>query len=186
MIYDTTPAAENISPCAVADRPAPRLRGMTADASDGRAPRAAGTHHLPAVVRALRDRLTPAQLRAAAILAGGAAGAVTRAAVAKAFPVQAGAWPWATFAVNVTGAFILAWATTRLAETVAPTRYWRPLVGTGFCGALTTFSTFQVETIRLARDGHGALGLTYATVSMAVGLAAAIAATVVARRHRYG
>ncbi len=186
MIYDTTPAAENISPRAVTDRPAPRLRGMTADASDGPAPRAAGAHHLPAVVRALRDRLTPAQLRAAAILAGGAAGAVTRAAVGKAFPVQAGAWPWATFAVNVTGAFVLAWATTRLAETVAPTRSWRPLVGTGFCGALTTFSTFQVETIRLARDGHGALGLTYATVSMAVGLAAAIAATVVARRHRYG
>jgi CrcB protein len=186
MIYETATAAENLWPRRDADRGAPTLRGMTADASDGRAPRAAGTHHLPAIVHALRDRLTPVQLRALAILAGGAAGAVSRAAVGEAIPVHAGAWPWATFAVNVAGAFILAWATTRLAETVAPTRYWRFLVGTGFCGALTTFSTFQVETIRLARDGHAALGLAYATVSMAVGLAAAIAATVLARRHRYG
>jgi fluoride exporter len=186
MISESAPAAENICRRAVGDRRAPRLRGMTAEASDGRARRAAETHHLPAVVRALRDRLAPAQLRAAAILAGGAAGALTRAGVGRAFPVQAGAWPWATFAVNVAGAFVLAWATTRLAEMVAPTRYWRPLVGTGFCGALTTFSTFQVETIRLARDGHEALGLAYASVSMTVGLGAAIAATVVARRHRYG
>jgi fluoride exporter len=159
---------------------------MTADVSDGRAPRAAEAHHLPAVVRALRDRLSPVQLRAVAILTGGAGGAVARAAVGEAFPVPAGAWPWATFAVNVAGAFVLGWVTTRLSETAAPTRYWRPLVGTGFCGALTTFSTFQVETIRLARDGHAALGFAYAAVSMAVGLAAAVAATVVARRHRYG
>jgi fluoride exporter len=147
---------------------------------------AAGTHHLPATVRALRDRFTPVQLRAAAILAGGAAGALARAGVGKAIPVEAGAWPWATFAVNVAGAAILAWLTTRLAETVAPSRYWRPLLGTGLCGALTTFSTFQVETIRLARDGHAAVGFAYATASMTAGMAAAIGATVIARRHRYG
>jgi fluoride exporter len=69
---------------------------------------------------------------------------------------------------------------------VPPTRYWRLLVGTGFCGALTTFSTFQVETIRLARDGYGGLALSYAIASIAAGMAAAVGATVLARRHRYG
>ena len=164
----------------------PRLRAVTADASDGRRPRTAAHHYVPPVVRVLRDRFSVTQLRVAAILGGGAVGALTRAGVGRAIPVTAGAWPWATFSVNIAGAFVLAWITTRLAEMVAPTRYWRLLVGTGFCGALTTFSTFQVETINLARDGHAALGFAYAAVSMAVGLAAAIGATLLARRHRYG
>src|SRR4029077_19598152 len=90
-----------------------------------------------------------------------------RAAVAEALPRASGGWPWATFSVNLVGALLLAWLTTRLNEVVAPTRYWRLLLGTGFCGALTTFSTFQVETIRLAHDGHAELGFPYAIASMA-------------------
>jgi CrcB protein len=144
------------------------------------------TEATPASLRRLRERFSAAQLRTASIMAGGAVGAVTRAAVARALPVTAGDWPWATFGVNVAGAFILAWATTRLTEIVAPTRYWRPLLGTGFCGALTTFSTFQVETIRLARDGHPGLALAYATASIAAGMTVAAGASVLARRHRYG
>jgi fluoride exporter len=159
---------------------------VTADAPDRRPSRAAARHDLPALVAVLRDRFSAAQLRVAAVVVGGAVGALARAGVGRAIPVRPGAWPWATFTVNLAGAFVLAWITTRLAEMVAPTRYWRLLVGTGFCGALTTFSTFQVETIRLARDGHPALGFAYAAVSMAIGLAAAIGATVLARRQRYG
>jgi CrcB protein len=141
---------------------------------------------IPPPVRVLRERLTVAQMRTAAILGGGAVGALARAGVGRALPPRPGEWPWATFAVNVAGALVLAWLTTRLSELVAPTRYWRLLLGTGFCGALTTFSTFQVETIRLARDGHGALALGYAGASMAAGIAVAAGATVLARRHRYG
>jgi fluoride exporter len=105
--------------------------------------------------------------------------------VAEEFPHGAGQWPWATFSVNLFGAALLAWLTTRLSEMVAPTRYWRLLLGTGFCGALTTFSTLQVETIRLADDGHAAMALSYAAASIAAGMAVAIVATVVARRRRY-
>jgi CrcB protein len=53
--------------------------------------------------------------------------------------------------VNLLGAFILGWLLTRLAERTAPSRYWRFLVGTGFCGAVTTFSTFQIETFSSPR-----------------------------------
>lgn len=121
-----------------------------------------------------------------AILAGGAAGALARAGVGEALPTASGAWPWATFSVNLLGTLLLAWLTTRLTEVAAPTRYWRPLLGTGVCGALTTFSTFQVETIALANDGHVAMAAGYAAASLAGGIALAVGATVVARRRRYG
>lgn len=129
--------------------------------------------------------MSTARLRALSILAGGAVGALARAGVAEALPHTTGEWPWATFGVNLAGAALLAWLTTRLAEMVAPTRYWRLLIGTGFCGALTTFSTFQVEIIQLADDGHGALAVAYLAASLAAGMALAAAATVAARRRRY-
>jgi CrcB protein len=129
--------------------------------------------------------VSAARLRVLAILAGGAAGALARAGTAEALPHAAGAWPWSTFGVNLAGAALLAWLTTRLAEMVAPTRYWRLLIGTGFCGALTTFSTFQVETIQLADDGHAGLAFAYVAASLTAGMTVAAAATVAARRRRY-
>jgi CrcB protein len=130
--------------------------------------------------------MTLARMRAAAVLAGGAAGALVRGAVAEALPPETGHWPWATFSVNLAGTLLLAWITTRLTEIVAPTRYWRFLLGTGFSGALTTFSTFQVETIALARDGSAGIAVAYAGTSIAVGMVVAAGATVAARRRRYG
>jgi CrcB protein len=135
---------------------------------------------------ALVGRWGVAPVRAAAIMLGGAAGALARAGVAEALPHEAGKWPWATFLVNLAGTVLLAWMTTRLTEMVAPTRFWRFLLGTGVCGALTTFSTVQVETIRLARDSGTALAGSYAFASLAAGMVLAAAATVVARRRRYG
>ena len=127
-----------------------------------------------------------ARLRALAVLAGGALGALARAGAGKALPAHPGEWPWATFAVNLAGTLILAWLTTRLSEMTAPTRYVRFLLGTGFCGALTTFSTFQLETLRLAKDGHAEIAAAYSAASLATGMLLAVAATVAARRRRYG
>jgi len=127
-----------------------------------------------------------AHLRALAVLAGGALGSLARAGTAEAFPTRSGEWPWATFAVNLVGALILGWVTTRLTEMTAPTRYVRFLLGTGFCGAFTTFSTFQVETLRLAKDGHAGVAAGYAVASLAAGMLLVVAATIVARRRRYG
>jgi CrcB protein len=135
---------------------------------------------------AARRGLTVGQLRAIAIMAGGATGTLARAALAEAFPADAGEWPWGTFIANQLGALLLAWIATELSEVVVPTRLWRPLLGTGLCGALTTFSAFQVETIQIARHDRPGLAAAYAAVSIAVGMAFAVAGTVYARRKAYG
>jgi fluoride exporter len=109
----------------------------------------------------------------AAVFCGGFAGAIARAEVAEALPAPAGGWPWATFLVNVAGAFLLGWAVTRLQERLPLSAYRRPLLGTGFCGALTTFSTFQIETLKLIDHGHVPLAVAYLAVSVAAGQAAA-------------
>ena len=77
--------------------------------------------------------------------AGGSLGALARVAIAREFPVHAGSFPWTTFVINVAGCVILAYVATRLLERLPPSTYRRPAIGTGFCGALTTFSTLQVE-----------------------------------------
>jgi CrcB protein len=130
-------------------------------------------------------RLSLGQTRIAAILAGGAAGALARAGLADALPPRSGHWPWATFIVNLLGAFVLGWLLTRLAERTAPSRHWRFLAGTGFCGALTTFSTFEIETFQLVRGGDPLLAVAYAVASITAGMLVAIAAVLIARWGRH-
>jgi CrcB protein len=112
---------------------------------------------------------------AAAVIAGGAIGTLARAGLAEAMPVHPGAWPWATFLANVAGSLILGWI-------VIARQRWRPLVGTGFCGALTTFSTFQVQLVVLGDEGHVPLAALYLAVSVLAGLAAAHAGARLAKR----
>ena len=100
-----------------------------------------------------------------AVFIGGVAGALARAGVADALAPDPGHWPWATLIVNVAGAFVLGW--------VAARSYRRALIGQGFCGALTTFSTFQLELLQMLDHGRAGLALAYAAVSLALGLAAA-------------
>lgn len=111
-------------------------------------------------------------------------GALARAGLGEAVPFDGTGWPWATFAANVAGTFLLAFFVTRLQERLPPSTYRRPLLGTGFCGALTTFSTFQVELIELADHGRAGLAVAYATASLAAGLALAFVATAATRRVR--
>jgi fluoride exporter len=137
------------------------------------------------VLASILGRYSVSQLRALAILAGGAAGALARAGVAEALSPRPGEWPWATFIVNLFGALLLGWLLTRLAERTAPSRYWRFLLGTGFCGAVTTFSTFQVETFDLIRTGHAGVAVGYALVSIVAGMSVAVLGVMVARWGRH-
>jgi CrcB protein len=119
-----------------------------------------------------------------AIFLGGFAGAVARAEVAQALPFHPGSWPWATFLVNIVGALLLGYLSTRLQERLPVSAYRRPLLGTGLCGALTTFSTMQVEILRMLDQGNVGLALSYALTSITAGFLAVALATNLVRRAR--
>lgn len=120
----------------------------------------------------------------AAIFAGGFVGAIARAELAEALHASTGAWPWATFAVNVVGALLVGYFVTRLQERLPLSAYRRPFLGTGFCGGLTTFSTVQVELLHMLDRGQLALAVGYALASAAAGFAAVALATNLVRRAR--
>ncbi|HEY7966411.1 MAG TPA: fluoride efflux transporter CrcB [Solirubrobacteraceae bacterium] len=120
----------------------------------------------------------------AAIFIGGFAGALARAELALAITHDPGRWPWATFIVNAAGAFMLGYFTTRLQERLPLSAYRRPLLGTGFCGALTTFSAMQLEILQMLDAGRIGLALGYAAASVLVGFAAVTLATGLVRRAR--
>jgi CrcB protein len=120
----------------------------------------------------------------AAVFAGGVAGALARAGVVEALPHDPGHWPWATFVVNVAGALALGYFVTRLQERLPQSAYRRPLLGTGLCGALTTFSTMQVELLEMLDGGRLGLATAYAAASIAAGFAAVALASGLVRRAR--
>jgi CrcB protein len=120
----------------------------------------------------------------AAIFAGGALGTLLRAALAEAFPHPATAWPWPTFAVNIVAAFLLGYFVTRLQERLPLSAYRRPLLGTGLCGGLSTFSTMQVEILKMISASAWGLAAGYTVASIAAGYAAIHLATAMARRVR--
>ena len=95
-----------------------------------------------------------------------------------------GRWPWPTFTVNIVGAFLLGYFATRLLERLPVSSYRRPLLGTGLCGGLTTFSTMQVETIKMLEHHHYGLAVGYTAASIAAGLLAVYIATALVRRVR--
>jgi CrcB protein len=125
-------------------------------------------------------RADPREL--AAIFAGGFIGAVARAELSEALPAGGAHWPWATFVANIAGAFLLGWFATRLQERLPLSAYRRPFLGTGICGALTTFSTMQLELLRMLDAGSVDLALAYASASIALGFAAVVVATNLVRR----
>lgn len=109
----------------------------------------------------------------AAIFVGGALGTVARALVETLLAAPPGHWPWPTLAVNVAGAFLLGYVAARLPAD----SYRRPLLGTGLCGGLTTFSTLQVEILRMFERGEFGLAAAYASTSVVAGLLSAWSAS---------
>ena len=119
-----------------------------------------------------------------AIFAGGAAGGLLRVALVRAFQGGAPTWPWVTFSINVSGAFVLGYLVTRLQERLPLSTYRRPLAGTGFCGAFTTFSTMQLELLKMLDHHRYVLAAGYAAASIGCGYLAIFASTAIVRRVR--
>jgi CrcB protein len=119
-----------------------------------------------------------------AIYAGGVIGALARVGLSEALPHGVDAWPWATFIVNMVGAALLGWFVTRLGERLPPSTYRRPFLGTGICGALTTFSTLQLEIFKMVEGGYLGLAVGYTVVTLIGGFACVHLGTVATRRAR--
>jgi CrcB protein len=117
-----------------------------------------------------------------AVFAGGCVGALARIALTELLPHEPGRFSWATLTANLLGAFVLGLVVTRAQEHSPHPDWSHPLVGTGFCGALTTFSTMQLELLELLDAGRVGIALLYAGASVAAGLLAIVLGTSLVRR----
>lgn len=116
-----------------------------------------------------------------AIFIGGAAGSLLRVWLAQTVTSGVAAWPWATFVVNVSGCFALGLIATHLRERPPEAPHWHPLLGTGFCGAYTTFSTMQLELLRMIDHERFGLASGYALASLLAGYLAILGGAALAR-----
>jgi CrcB protein len=124
------------------------------------------------------------RLELVAVASGGAIGALGRVALSRAFPVAPGSWPWVTLAINLAGAFMLGYFATRLQERLPVSTLRRPLLTTGLCGAFTTFSTVQLEAVRMIDHHRDGLAITYLAASILGGYALVLLASAMVRRVR--
>ena len=108
-----------------------------------------------------------------AVFVGGCLGGLARYAEVRAWPPGPSGFPWSTLAVNLAGAFILASLVT-WADRAGHGGLGRALLGTGFCGAYTTFSSIVVDADRLLAHGSVATAAGYLAASFGGGLAAAV------------
>lgn len=134
-------------------------------------------HHRPAHLRPQLIGL---------VMLGGTIGTAIRYAIETAFAASGEhLMPWATFGINISGAFLLGLLSELLVLLMADEKLRRTLqvtFGTGLLGGYTTYSSFALETIRLGETGHPYAALGYATGSVVLGFAAAYLAMIVARR----
>nr|WP_147545625.1 fluoride efflux transporter CrcB [Rubeoparvulum massiliense] len=103
------------------------------------------------------------------VMIGGFFGAISRYGVGIAFYTEQG-FPWGTFVVNIIGCFLLSWLLTTASRSRKIPSQLTLLLGTGFLGSFTTFSTFSMETIHLFQAGHLLLPLLYVLLTTTLGL----------------
>lgn len=135
----------------------------------------------------------PLHLRPSAlawVFGGGIVGTALRYHIENLLPHDAAGWPWATFLINLSGAFILGVlleALARLGDDSGWRQRARLCAGTGGCGAFTTYSTLALEVVLLARHGHIGTAISYGAVSVIAGVITAwlgIVAAASVHRHR--
>lgn len=116
-----------------------------------------------------------------AVGVGGALGTLARYEIWLALPVATGGFPWAVFAANIVGALVLGVVTTYVLEHLPRTRYLRPFAGIGFCGGLTTFSTWMVDAVLLGDARHSLVATVYVAATLLAGLVSLFLGVVIVR-----
>ena len=100
-------------------------------------------------------------------------GTALRYYIEKLLPHDGASWPWATFLINLSGAFVLGClleGLSRLGEDSGWRLRARLCAGTGFCGAFTTYSTFALEIVLLGRHGYLGTAVSYGLLSVVGGV----------------
>jgi CrcB protein len=133
------------------------------------------------VAHATRGARTRPLVGYVAAAGGGVLGALARWSISRALPSPAGGWPWATWAVNVTGCALIGVLLAVLLARYATSPWLRPFLATGVLGGYTTYSTFAVETIALVDAGRPALAVGYVVASVLGGVLAVVAGLLVGR-----
>lgn len=114
------------------------------------------------------------------VILGGALGAPLRYLADRAIQARHDTvFPWGTWTVNVLGSLALGLVTGAVLAGAAP-RSVQLLVGVGFCGALTTYSTFSYETVRLLETGSRFYAVLNVLISVVAALGAAFTGVAVA------
>jgi len=117
-----------------------------------------------------------------AVAAGGAVGAASRHLIAQATPMLLGrGLPWGTLVVNVVGSLLIGVSYVPLIERAVANDAWRLAIVVGFIGALTTFSTFALDTLTLLQQGSPVRAGINILANVVICLAAAWAGLVVSR-----
>jgi fluoride exporter len=96
------------------------------------------------------------------------------------FGASSSSFPMATLVINVVGSFVLSWITFMALQNRV-SEDWRLILGTGFCGAFTTFSTFELETHALFVKGANLEGMIYVLGNLVLGFLAVLLGIFVAR-----
>ena len=109
------------------------------------------------------------------VAVAGALGAVARYELDGVISARGGLFPWGTFAINVSGAFLLGFLFTLLGERIGVEPWLRSAVTIGFLGAYTTFSTLTLETAQLVQLGSYSLALLNSLGSLVCGMIAVFA-----------
>jgi fluoride exporter len=168
----------------------------TAHEPDIAAPKLQDSHaELPNDPDVVTTPSRPLRLQAAAsawVFVGGVVGTWLRYVIENALPQDGAGWPWATFLINLAGAFLLGAlleGLARLGEDVGWRQRARLIAGTGGCGAFTTYSTLALEMSILGKGGHVETAVGYGAASVIGGVLTAwlgivVAADVHRRRAR--
>jgi fluoride exporter len=117
----------------------------------------------------------------AAVLAASALGGSARYAIGLAWGRRVDGFPWATLAVNVGGAFALGLLVGLFTGRVDPPPWLQAALTVGLLGSFTTFSTWTLDSVRLAERGLGGLALLNLAAALVAGLAATVAGLALGR-----